>query len=207
MTDRVYLEPYLTYQVAVFGILAFSIIFIGTIVFVVHTLKRCYLENTTLKNFHCLLLEYNIHCLLQKLGIVKKGAGDTDKNPQSTLNGEVVSSFAAAMLFGYVLSMTVMILMVFIDKLILKISHTYEPGICGTCYVANDNCNITRETFSTSEDSSHYNDTPVICYKYQFDLVSALVVAGGLIQVAQIAIHLLILVLHRMARKCLPCYL
>ena len=205
MTNRVYLEAYLKSQVAVFGILAFSIIFIGTIVFVVHTLKRCYPGNATLRNCHCSLLEYNIHRLLQKLGIVKKGAGDRDKNPQSTLNGEVVSSFAAAMLFGYVLSMTVMILMVFIDKLILKISHTYEPGM--TCYVASDNCIITSETFSTSQDSLQYNDTPVTCYKYQFDLVSALVAAGGLIQVAQIAIHLLILVLHRMARKCLPCYL
>ena len=165
-------------------------------------LKLRYHDNAILNNCHCSSLEYKIHRLLQKLGIVKKGAGDTNKHPRSTLNGEVVSSFAAAMLFGYVLSMTVMILMVFIDK---KIGHTYEPGM--TCYVASDNCNITSETFSTSQDSKQYNDTPVTCYKYQFDVVSALVAAGGLIQVAQIAIHLLILVLHRMARKCLPCYL
>ena len=207
MTDPVHLEPYLKFQIAVFGTLAFFIIFIGTIVFVLHALKRCYPENATLNNCHCLLLQHTIHRLLQKLGIVKeaRGADDTNRNPRSTLNGEVVSSFAAAMLFGYVLSMTVMILMVFIDKLILKISNTYETGM--TCYVASDNCTITDETFSTSNDSKQYNDTPVTCYKYQFDLVSALVAVGGLISVAQVTIHLLILVLPSIARKWLPCYL
>ena len=189
-----------------FGILAFSIIFIGTIVFVVHTLKRCYPGNATLRNCHCSLLEYNIHRLLQKLGIVKKGAGDRDKNPQSTLNGEVVSSFAAAMLFGYVLSMTVMILMVFINTLILKESNTCEPGM--TCYMASDNCTVNDSKIVYDNCGSILaNNTPVTCYKYQFDVISALVAAGGLISVAHVTIHLLIYVLHRMARKCLPCYL
>ena len=207
MTDPVHLEPYLKFQIAVFGTLAFFIIFIGTIVFVLHALKRCYPENATLNNCHCLLLQHTIHRLLQKLGIVKeaRGADDTNKNPQSTLNGEVVSSFAAAMLFGYVLSMTVMILMVFIDKLILKISHTCEPGM--TCYVTSGNCTIdNRDIFYNCSNIPNEN-TPVTCYKYQFDVVSALVAAGGLISVAQVTIHLLILVLHCMARKCLPCYL
>ena len=151
------LETYIVVQVAMFGTLGLAIIFIGTIVFVLQALKLHYHGNAISNNCHCSSLEYKIHCLLRKLGIVKKGAGDTNKNPQSTLNGEVVSSFAAAMLFGYVLSMTVMILMVFIDKLILKISNTYEPGMI--CYVASDNCTITDETFSTLNDSKQYNDT------------------------------------------------
>ena len=53
----------------------------------------------------------------------------------------------------------------------------------------------------------HAKNTPVTCYKYQFDLVSALVTAGGLIQAAQVTIHLLIFILPCMARKCFPCYL
>ena len=198
-------------QVAVFGTLGLAIIFIGTIVFVLQALKLCYPDNAILNNCHCSLLGYKIHRLLQKLGIVKKGAGDTDKNPQSTLNGYVVSSFAAAMLFGYVLSMTVMILMVFIDKLILKISHTCEPGM--TCYVTSDNCTINNRDILYNNCSNIHakNNTPVTlpvtCYRYQFDLVSALVAVGGLIQVAQVTIHLLILVLPSIARKWLPCYL
>ena len=202
MTDSpsVDLEAYLKSQVVVFGILAFSIIIIGTIVCVLQVLKLHYPDNAILNNCQCPLLQYTIHRLLQKLGIVKKGADDTNKNPQSTLNGEVVSSFAAAMLFGYVLSMTVMILMVFIDKLILKESNIYEPGM--TCYEANNNWTI----FNTINVSMH-NNRPVICYKYQFDMVSVLVAAGGLISVAQVTIHLLILVLPCMARKCPPCYL
>ena len=143
MTDRVYLETYLNLEIAVFGILAFSIILIGTIVFVLQALmKRRYPDNGTLNNCHCLLLRmrHTIHRLLQKLGIVEKGAGDTNRNPQSTFNGYVVSSFAAAMLFGYVLSMTVMILMVFINTLIMKESNTCEPGM--TCYMASDNCTV-----------------------------------------------------------------
>ena len=208
MTDRVYLGVYLNLEIAMFGILAFSIILIGTIVFVLQALKWRYPTNGTLNNCHCLLLRmrHTIHRLLQKLGIVEKGAGGTDKNSQSTLNGYVVSSFAATMLFGCVLSMTVMILMVFINTLILKESNTCEPGM--TCYMASDNCTVNDSKIVYDNCSSILaNNTPVICYKYQFDVVSALVAAGGLISVAQVTIHLLILVLHRMARKCLPCYL
>ena len=203
MTDRVYLETYLNLQIAVFSILGISIIFIGTIVFVLHALKRRYPDNATLNNCHCSLLQREIHRLLQKLGILKKGAGE---NPQSILNGYVVSSFAAAMLFGCVLSMTVMILMVFINTLILKESNTCEPGM--TCYMASDNCTVDDSKILNINCSSILaNNTPVICYKFQFDVVSALVAAGGLISVAKITIHLLIHVLHHMARKCLPCYL
>ena len=205
MTDPVDLEAYLTYQVAVFGTLGISIIFIGTIVFALQALKLCYPDNAILNNCHCSLLGKNIHRLLQKLGIVKKGAGDTDKNPQSTINGYKVSSFAAAMLFGYVLSMTVMILMVFIDKLILKVSNTCEPGM--TCYVTSDNCTINNKDIFYNCSNIHAKNTPVTCYKYQFDLVSALVAVGGLIQAAQDTIHLLIFILPCMARKCFPCYL
>ena len=203
------LKTYILVQFVVFGTLGISIIFIGTIVSALQALKPvCYPDDAISNNCQCSLLQYTIHRLLQKLGIVKKGAGDTNESPQSTLNGYVVSSFAAAMLFGYVLSMTVMILMVFIDKLILKVSNTYEPGM--TCYVASDNCTINcSQTFSSIKDmySMHLNGTPVTCYKYQFDVVSALVAAGGLISVAHVTIHLLILVLHCMVRKCLPCYL
>ena len=208
MTDPVHLElhVYLELEIAVFSILAFFIIFIGTIAFVLQALKQRYPDNATLNNCQCSPLGYTIHRLLQKLGIVKKGADDTNKNPQSTLNGEVVSSFAAAMLFGYVLSMTVMILMVFINTLILKESNTCEPGM--TCYMASDNCTVNDSKIVYDNCSSILaNNTPVICYKYQFDMVSALVAAGGLISVAHVTIHLLILVLYRMARKCLPCYL
>ena len=201
------LKSYILVQVVVFSTLGISIIFVGTIVFVLQALRLQYPAAKAILNnctCHCSLLQYTIHRLLQKLGIVKKGADDTNKNPQSTLNGEVVSSFAAAMLFGYVLSMTVMILMVFIDKLILKESNIFEPGM--TCYEASDNCTINyNKTFNTINGSMH-NKIPVTCYMYQFDVVSALVAAGGLISVAQVTIHLLILVLHRMARKCLPCY-
>ena len=68
-------------QVAVFGTLGISIIFIGTIVFVLQALKLHCHGNAISNNCQCSWLEYKIHCLLQKLGIVIEGAGDTDKDP------------------------------------------------------------------------------------------------------------------------------
>ena len=185
--------------------IAFSIMLAGMIILALQLLT---LQFPTLNRCTCWLQDKNIHALLQKLGILGKGAGHTNKHPQSTLNGHAVSRFTVQMLLMSVFFMAIMTVAVFVEKLLLKVTHLCEPGM---------ECFLTDNHFAEYKTSSSHSytltncsdisvDTHVTCYMFQFDLFTALAVAGGLITISKATINILNLVLSQVVQRSFSCY-
>ena len=84
---------------------------------IVLTMRLLTLQFLNLNCCMCWLQDKNIHALLQKLGILEKGAGHTNEHFQSTLNGHVVSGFTVRMLLKSVFFKAIMAVAVFVEKL------------------------------------------------------------------------------------------
>ena len=190
------LSPYMLSQLL--AAIAFSIMLAGMIVL---TLQLLTLRFPTLNRCTCWLQDKNIHALLQKLGILGKGAGHTNKHPQSTLNGHAVSRFTVRMLLTSVFFMAIMTVGVFVEKLLLKVTHLCEPGM--ECFLTE---NHFADSYTPTNCSDISVDTRVTCYKFQFDLFTALAAAGGLIIISKATINILTLVLSQVVQRSFSCY-
>ena len=190
------LSPYMLCQLL--AAIAFSIMLAGMIVL---TLQLLTLRFPNLNRCTCWLQDKNIHALLQKLGILEKGADHTNKHPQSTLNGHMVSRFTVRMLLTSVFFMAIMTVGVFVEKLLLKVTHLCEPGM--ECFLTE---NHFADSYTLTNCSDISVDTRVTCYKFQFDLFTALAAAGGLIIISKATINILTLVLSQVVQRSFSCY-
>ena len=190
------LSPYMLSQVL--AAIAFSIMLAGMIAL---TLQLLTLRFPNLNRCTCWLQDKNIHALLQKLGILEKGTGHTNKYSQSTLNGHVVSRFTVRMLLTSVFFMATMTVGVFVEKLLLKVTHLCEPEM--ECFLTE---NHFADSYTLTNCSDISVDTRVTCYKFQFDLFTALAAAGGLIIISKATINILNLVLSQVIQRSFSCY-
>ena len=136
-----------------------------------------------------------LHKLLRKLDIVEKGPEDSDEEPQSTLHGRKVPIFSVYMFTFYLSSTCVIIGIAFINKLLVQTTTSCNPKV--ECFLKNSSNSDGFEFFEQNLYNTPVNcsnltdDSLVFCYKFQFDLINALAVAGGLITIAKLSINIM----------------
>ena len=155
----------------------------------------------------CLPIKF-LHKLLQKLDIVEKGPEDSDEKPQSTLHGHKVPIISVYTFTFHLSSTCVIIGIAFINKLLVQTTTSCNPKV--DCFLKNSSTSDGLEVFEQNLYTTPVNcsnltdDSEFVCYKFQFDLISALAVAGGLITIAKLNINIMKVLswlMHRQAEE------
>ena len=129
-----------------------------------------------------------LHKVLRNLDILERGPEDSDENPQSTLHGHEVPMLSVLMITNYLSNICVIIGAAFINTLFVHTTTSCNPKV--DCFLVDSSASLDPPLYNTPVNCSNLtDDSSFICYKFQFDLINALAIAGGLITITKLSIN------------------